>query len=155
MDLCCWRQPERVSAQSRLGAGQAADSKLRARFPKAELVEDDAGLASLARQVTEFIEDPSKGLDMGLDIAGTEFQKRVWNALRAIAPGSTATYEEIAERAGSPRATRAVGTACAVNKVALAIPCHRVVRKDKSLGGYRWGIEIKRKLLEREGGRRA
>ncbi len=97
-----------------------------------------------------FVEAPRKGLDLPLDIRGTAFQHRVWSALREIPAGKTATYAEIAKRIGKPEAVRAVAGACAANKIAVAIPCHRVVRTDGSLSGYRWGVERKRRLLERE-----
>ncbi|MNQ99116.1 Bifunctional transcriptional activator/DNA repair enzyme Ada [compost metagenome] len=101
-------------------------------------------------KVIGFIEAPQLGLDLPLDVRGTAFQERVWQALREIPPGSTASYAEIAERIGSPRAVRAVAQACAANSLAVAIPCHRVVRSDGNLSGYRWGVERKRRLLERE-----
>ncbi|MDT4854386.1 Bifunctional transcriptional activator/DNA repair enzyme Ada [compost metagenome] len=101
-------------------------------------------------KVVGFIEAPALGLDLPLDVRGTAFQERVWQALREIPPGSTASYAEIAERIGSPRAVRAVAQACAANSLAVAIPCHRVVRSDGNLSGYRWGVERKRRLLERE-----
>ena len=100
--------------------------------------------------VVGFVDDPSRGLDLPLDVRGTAFQRRVWEALRDIPAGTTATYTDIAERIGSPRAVRAVARACATNNIALAIPCHRVVRTDGSLAGYRWGIDRKRALLARE-----
>jgi AraC family transcriptional regulator of adaptative response/methylated-DNA-[protein]-cysteine methyltransferase len=96
------------------------------------------------------VEASSNQLDLRLDIRGTAFQRRVWQALREIPAGTTVTYGQIAERIGKPKATRAVATACAANKIAIAIPCHRVVRKDGSLAGYRWGIERKRALLAME-----
>ena len=96
------------------------------------------------------VEAPRLGLDLPLDVRGTAFQQRVWQALRAIPPGSTASYAEIARRIGAPAAVRAVAGACAANPLAVAIPCHRVVRTDGGLSGYRWGIERKRALLERE-----
>ncbi len=100
--------------------------------------------------VVGFVENPSVGLHLPLDVRGTAFQRRVWEALREIPVGTTATYTDIAERIGSPRSVRAVARACATNNIALAIPCHRVVRTDGSLAGYRWGIERKRELIERE-----
>jgi AraC family transcriptional regulator of adaptative response/methylated-DNA-[protein]-cysteine methyltransferase len=101
-------------------------------------------------QVVGFVQQPSLGLDLPLDIRGTAFQQRVWQALRDIPPGNTASYAEIAERIGRPTAVRAVARACASNTLAVAIPCHRVVRTDGALSGYRWGVERKRALLERE-----
>jgi AraC family transcriptional regulator of adaptative response/methylated-DNA-[protein]-cysteine methyltransferase len=100
--------------------------------------------------VVRFVEAPRMGLDLALDVRGTAFQQRVWQALRAIPAGSRASYSEIAERIGSPKAVRAVAQACAANALAVAIPCHRVVRHDGTLAGYRWGVERKRALLERE-----
>jgi AraC family transcriptional regulator of adaptative response/methylated-DNA-[protein]-cysteine methyltransferase len=96
------------------------------------------------------VEVSGNQLELALDIRGTAFQRRVWQALREIPAGTTVTYSEIAKRIGMPRAVRAVASACAANKIAVAIPCHRVVRKDGSLAGYRWGIERKRTLLARE-----
>ena len=93
---------------------------------------------------------PGRYLDLPLDIQGTAFQRRVWQALREIPVGETATYNDIAKRIGAPRASRAVAGACAANKLALAVPCHRVVRTDGGLSGYRWGVERKRVLLKRE-----
>jgi AraC family transcriptional regulator of adaptative response/methylated-DNA-[protein]-cysteine methyltransferase len=100
--------------------------------------------------VVGFIEAPAIGLGLPLDVRGTAFQQRVWRALREIPAGSTASYSEIARRIGSPKATRAVAQACANNMLAVAIPCHRVVRNDGGLSGYRWGVQRKRTLLERE-----
>ena len=97
-----------------------------------------------------FVEAPGIGLDLPLDVRGTAFQQRVWQALRKIPPGSTASYTEIAQRIGAPQSVRAVAAACAANVLAVAIPCHRVVRNDGALSGYRWGIDRKRALLERE-----
>ncbi len=101
-------------------------------------------------KVVGFVEAPALGLDLPLDVRGTAFQQRVWRALREIPAGSTASYTEIAERIGAPKSVRAVGQACASNAIAVAIPCHRVVRNDGALSGYRWGVERKRALLERE-----
>lgn len=124
---------------------------LQDRFPNADLIGGDAGFEAEVARVVGFVEAPELELGLPLDIRGTAFQKRVWQALRAIPPGETATYAEIAERIGAPRAVRAVAGACAANKLAVAIPCHRVVRADGGLSGYRWGVERKRMLLEREG----
>ena len=96
------------------------------------------------------VEASGNQLDLALDIRGTAFQRRVWQALREIPVGTTVTYGEIAKRIGLPKAVRAVASVCAANNIAVAIPCHRVVRKDGSLAGYRWGIERKRTLLARE-----
>lgn len=124
--------------------------ELQDRFPKARLEGGDAGFERLVAQVVSLVETPAHGLDLPLDVRGTAFQERVWQALRTIPAGSTASYAEIAGRIGSPRAVRAVAGACAANPVAVAIPCHRVVRTDGALSGYRWGVERKRALLARE-----
>lgn len=124
--------------------------RLHARFPKARFVEDDPNFRVLVSQILAFLESPQDGLDLPLDVQGTAFQRRVWLALREIPPGSTVSYGEIAARIGNPKAARAVAQACASNPVAVAIPCHRVVRSDGNLGGYRWGQERKSKLLEQE-----
>ena len=123
---------------------------LQDRFPKATLVGGDAGFERLVSQVVGFVDAPAAGLNLPLDIRGTSFQQRVWQALREIPPGSTATYAEIAARLGSPHGARAVAQACAANPLAVAIPCHRVIRTDGAMSGYRWGLERKRQLLARE-----
>lgn len=122
-----------------------------ARFPKATAIGGDADYERLSAAVLALIERPDTSADFPLDARGTAFQRRVWRALRAIPPGATASYAEIARRIGSPKAMRAVAGACAANPVAIAIPCHRVVRSDGALSGYRWGVERKRMLLAREG----
>ena len=104
----------------------------------------------MVARVVGFVEAPGVGLDLPLDVRGTAFQQRVWQALRDIPPGSTASYAEIAERIGSPKSVRAVAQACGANALAVAIPCHRVVRSDGGLSGYRWGVERKSALLKRE-----
>jgi AraC family transcriptional regulator of adaptative response/methylated-DNA-[protein]-cysteine methyltransferase len=119
-------------------------------FPRANLIGGDANFEQLVARVVGFIEAPSIGLDLPLDVRGTAFQQRVWQVLREIPVGQTASYTEIAKRIGSPAAVRAVAQACATNKLAVALPCHRVVRNDGALAGYRWGVERKRKLLEKE-----
>ena len=126
---------------------------LQDRFPRAELIGGDREFESLVAQVVGFVEAPVTGLDLPLDVRGTAFQQRVWQALREIPAGATATYSEIAARIGAPKSVRAVAGACAANPIAVAIPCHRVVRTDGGLSGYHWGVERKRRLLEREGGR--
>lgn len=123
---------------------------LQDRFDRAELIGGDAEFEKLVAKVVGFIEAPAIGLDLPLDVRGTAFQQRVWQALREIPAGSTISYSEMAQRIGSPRAVRAVAQACAANAIAVAIPCHRVVRNDGNLSGYRWGVERKRRLLERE-----
>jgi AraC family transcriptional regulator, regulatory protein of adaptative response / methylated-DNA-[protein]-cysteine methyltransferase len=123
---------------------------LQDRFPKANLIGGDTEFEQLVARVIGFVEAPRIGLDLPLDVRGTAFQQRVWQALRGIPPGETASYAEIARRIGEPRAVRAVAQACSANKIAVAIPCHRVVRHDGALSGYRWGVERKRALLEKE-----
>jgi len=119
-------------------------------FPQAELIGGDAAFEQLVAQVVGLVELPALGLDLPLDLRGTAFQQRVWQALREIPAGRTASYAEIAARIGAPTSVRAVAQACGANKLAVAIPCHRVVRSDGQLSGYRWGVERKRQLLERE-----
>ena len=126
---------------------------LQDRFPKANLIGGDHAFEQLVAQVVGFVEAPAIGLDLPLDVRGTAFQQRVWQALRGIPAGTTASYSEIAARIGSPRAVRAVAQACAANTLAVAIPCHRVVRNDGGLSGYRWGVQRKRALLDREASR--
>ena len=123
---------------------------LQDRFPNATLIGGDKSFERLVAQVVGFVEAPALGLHLPLDVRGTAFQQRVWQALRAIPAGSTASYTEIAKRIGSPRSVRAVARACASNTIAVAIPCHRVVRTDGTLSGYRWGVARKRALLARE-----
>lgn len=127
---------------------------LQDQFPRAQLMGGDAGFERLVAQVIGFVEAPRLGLDLPLDVRGTAFQERVWQALRQIPAGCTASYAEIAERIGMPRAVRAVAQACGANRLAVAIPCHRVVRSDGALSGYRWGVERKQALLQREGSRK-
>lgn len=123
---------------------------LRARFPHAELVADDPAFAAQVAQVVSLLETPSRGLALPLDVQGTAFQQRVWAALRDIPAGSTVSYAELAARISSPQAIRAVAGACAANQLAVAIPCHRVIRSNGDLSGYRWGLARKRALLARE-----
>lgn len=123
---------------------------LQNRFPNAKLIGGDEQFEKLVAQVVGFVESPRIGLALPLDIQGTAFQQRVWQALRQIPVGSTVSYTELAERIGAPKAVRAVAQACGANPIAVAIPCHRVVRRDGDLSGYRWGIERKRELLQRE-----
>jgi AraC family transcriptional regulator of adaptative response/methylated-DNA-[protein]-cysteine methyltransferase len=130
--------------------GAALEHDLRQRFPRAELVNGGAEFAKLLARAVAGIEAPRKAAALPLDIRGTAFQQQVWSALRDIAPGETASYGDIARRIGKPKAVRAVGTACGANPIAVAIPCHRVVGSGGKLTGYRWGIERKRKLLQRE-----
>ncbi len=123
---------------------------LQDRFPKARLVGADPGYEGLVARVVGLIETPGIGLDLPLDVRGTVFQQRVWQALREIPVGETLSYAEVARRIGSPSAVRAVAGACAANPLAVAIPCHRVIRNDGALSGYAWGVERKRALLGRE-----
>lgn len=123
---------------------------LQDRFPNAELIGGDAAFEGIVAQVVGLVERPSSGLQLPLDVRGTVFQRRVWLALQAIPAGTTASYAEIACAIGAPTSARAVAAACAANPVAVAIPCHRVVRADGGLSGYRWGIDRKRALLDRE-----
>jgi len=123
---------------------------LRLRFPRAQLQGTEPAFEQLVSRAIEAIEHPGTAPELPLDIRGTAFQQRVWEALRRIPPGTTATYTEIAERLGRPKAVRAVAAACAANPIAVAVPCHRVVRRDGDLAGYRWGLERKHELLKRE-----
>ncbi len=124
--------------------------ELQDRFPRADLVGGDVEFEKLVARVVGHIEAPNIGIHLPLDVRGTAFQQRVWQALRCIPPGQTFSYAQIAEAIGSPRSVRAVAGACAANTLAVAIPCHRVVRSDGALSGYRWGVERKRELLLRE-----
>jgi AraC family transcriptional regulator of adaptative response/methylated-DNA-[protein]-cysteine methyltransferase len=129
---------------------ESLTAALRQRFPSAEVIADEAGLKDWADRIVQFITAPDHNLDLPLDIRGTAFQARVWRALQKIPLGRTASYTEIAKALGQPKAVRAVAQACAANKLALLVPCHRVIRSDGDLGGYRWGVERKRALLSRE-----
>lgn len=123
---------------------------LQDKFPKAELIGADKNFESHVAKVVGLVEHPYKQFDLPLDVRGTAFQERVWRALRKISAGSTATYADIARDIGMPKAVRAVAQACGANKIAVVIPCHRVIRTDGSLSGYRWGVERKAELLRRE-----
>ncbi len=134
-----------------LGARPAAlRRRLHEWFPAAALVEGDPALERWTQSVVRFVDAPSRNLELPLDLRGTAFQRRVWRALRRLPPGATVTYAELARRIGRPRAARAVAGACAANPLALAVPCHRAVRGDGTVSGYRWGVERKRALLRRE-----
>jgi AraC family transcriptional regulator of adaptative response/methylated-DNA-[protein]-cysteine methyltransferase len=124
---------------------------LQDRFPRATLVGGDVAFEQTVARVIGFVEDPTRGLNLPLDVRGTVFQQRVWAALRQIPVGSTVSYAEIASRIGAPNGARAIAGACGANPLAVAIPCHRVVRTDGSLSGYRWGVQRKKALLAREG----
>ncbi len=123
---------------------------LQNRFRQAELMGGDEAFEKIVARVIGFVETPQLGLDLPLDVRGTAFQQRVWQALREIPIGTTASYADIAAKIGSPRSVRAVAGACGANSIAVAIPCHRVVRHDGNLSGYRWGVDRKRRLLDRE-----
>jgi AraC family transcriptional regulator, regulatory protein of adaptative response / methylated-DNA-[protein]-cysteine methyltransferase len=123
---------------------------LQNQFPKAKLLGNEGGYEDLVAKIVRLVEQPAVGVDLPLDIRGTVFQQRVWKALQTIPLGSTASYAEIAAAIGTPKAIRAVAQACAANTLAALIPCHRVIRTDGGLAGYRWGVQRKRKLLERE-----
>ena len=134
-----------------LGADPDALARdLQDRFPNATLIGADADYEAIVAKVVGFVEAPQVGLDLPLDVRGTAFQQRVWQALRDIPVGQTLSYTDVAERIGAPSATRAVAGACAANRLAIAIPCHRVVRNDGALSGYAWGVERKRAILDRE-----
>ncbi len=155
----CWLGSILVAASGKgicaILLGDDADEltrDLQDRFPKAELIGGDASFEQLVAKVVGFVAMPSAGLDLPLDILGTAFQQRVWKALRDIPAGSTASYTEIAQQIGHPKSVRAVAQACGASSLAVAIPCHRVVRTDGSLSGYRWGVERKSELLRREQG---
>jgi len=126
--------------------------ELQDRFPRATLIGGDARFEKLVAKVVGLVEAPGVGHDLPLDVRGTAFQQRVWQALRKVPAGKTTTYAQLARRIGAPTAVRAVAGACAANPLAVAIPCHRVVRSDGGLSGYRWGVERKRALLDREAG---
>ena len=127
---------------------------LEQQFPNARLIGGDKPFEKTVAQVIAFVEKPSLGLDLPLDVRGTAFQERVWRALRKIPAGRSVTYSELARKLGQPDAVRAVASACAANTIAVAIPCHRVVRKGGALAGYRWGVTRKRALLAREAGKK-
>jgi AraC family transcriptional regulator of adaptative response/methylated-DNA-[protein]-cysteine methyltransferase len=129
---------------------EALTRELQDRFPAARLTGDDPAFQARVAQVVAFVEAPGLGLDLPLDIRGTAFQQRVWQALRAVPPGETLSYAALAARIGAPAAVRAVAGACAANTLAVAVPCHRIVRADGSLSGYRWGVERKAALLKKE-----
>jgi AraC family transcriptional regulator of adaptative response/methylated-DNA-[protein]-cysteine methyltransferase len=129
---------------------EALVHELQDRFPRARLTGNDAAFEQLVARVVGFVEAPAVGLDLPLDLRGTAFQQRVWQALREVPAGATVSYTQVAARVGAPKSVRAVAQACAANTLAVAIPCHRVVRQDGQLSGYRWGVDRKRALLQRE-----
>lgn len=126
-------------------------NELTERFPRAQLMQDEAELSAAMDAVQTMLANPMQELDWPLDPLGTEFQLQVWEALRRIPPGQTVSYTELASLVGKPDAVRAVASACAANPLAVVVPCHRVIRSDGGISGYRWGVERKQSLLEREG----
>lgn len=129
---------------------EVLQANLRRRFAQAEINFNDESFADWVRQFVAFLEQPERGCQLPLDIQGTAFQCRVWEALRKIPAGSTVTYTQLAETIGQPKAARSVASACAANQMAVVVPCHRVVRNDGTLSGYRWGVDRKRRLIEQE-----
>lgn len=127
--------------------------ELQIRFPKAQLIVGDRDFEKLVENVVELVKAPGLGRELPLDIRGTAFQQRVWQVIREIPAGTTASYTDIARRIGAAKAVRAVAGACAANPIAVAIPCHRVMRHDGNVSGYRWGVDRKRALLAREASR--
>ncbi len=153
----CWLGSILVAASERgvcaILLGDDADAlldDLRGRFPRAELLAGDAQFKLLLATLVAFVEAPQQGLEVPLDVRGTAFQQQVWQVLQSIPAGSTLSYSAVAQRMGAPKSARAVAQACAANALAVAIPCHRVVRNDGGLSGYRWGVERKQALLARE-----
>jgi AraC family transcriptional regulator of adaptative response/methylated-DNA-[protein]-cysteine methyltransferase len=146
---------ERGVCRVEFGDPDRLASELARRFPKACITPANGALADLVARVIALIDAPSACCDLPLDIRGTAFQERVWKALTLIPPGKTVSYSELAERVGQPSAARAVARACATNGIAVAVPCHRVVRGSGDLSGYKWGVERKRALLVREGAQAA
>jgi AraC family transcriptional regulator of adaptative response/methylated-DNA-[protein]-cysteine methyltransferase len=136
-----------------LGDSESAlESDLKKEFPQAEIQRGDEVLRSATQAIVDHLEGKTPHIDLPLDVQATAFQRQVWEQLRAIPCGETYSYSEVAQAIGQQKAVRAVARACATNPVALVIPCHRVIREDRSLGGYRWGLERKKKLLETERG---
>jgi AraC family transcriptional regulator of adaptative response/methylated-DNA-[protein]-cysteine methyltransferase len=133
------------------GEPAATEARLRARFPRARLAQADQPLHDLVRVVVTLIDDPRQAVELPLDIRGTAFQMRVWQALTRIPAGQTLSYAALARSIGAPTSARAVARACATNHIAVLVPCHRVVASNGDLSGYRWGIQRKRKLLQQEG----
>lgn len=131
-------------------APEALEKRVVQRFPGAVLTKGDAVFSKWVADILAYLDSPDRGLDLPIDVQGTAFQRRVWMALKAIPCGTTVSYADLAVKIGNPKAVRAVAHACATNQVAVVIPCHRVVRSDGGLGGYRWGLERKRQLLEHE-----
>jgi AraC family transcriptional regulator of adaptative response/methylated-DNA-[protein]-cysteine methyltransferase len=123
---------------------------LQDRFPDSTLVDSSAKLEAVVSEMVKCVESPARSMNVTFDIRGTEFQKRVWQILREIPAGRTASYTDIANQLGRPKAVRAVAQACAANTLAVVIPCHRVIKSNGEMSGYRWGVERKRALLQRE-----
>jgi AraC family transcriptional regulator of adaptative response/methylated-DNA-[protein]-cysteine methyltransferase len=145
---------ERGVCAVRMGDEDAAlEQDLREEFPHAQITREDSALRETVEKILNHLDSDEPRLDLPLDIRSTAFQRQVWEKLRAIPYGQTVSYGDVAKSLGKPGAVRAVGRACATNPVALVIPCHRVVREDQSLGGYRWGLDRKKKLLYHERGR--
>ena len=132
------------------GSDELVNELLRSRHPNAEIIEDPGAMAETLRKVAQQIEHPERECELPTDVTGSDFELRVWEALQAIPAGETATYGDIAQRIGSPKEAREVAEACAANPLAVVVPCHRVVKKDGSISGYRWGFKRKRALIERE-----
>jgi AraC family transcriptional regulator of adaptative response/methylated-DNA-[protein]-cysteine methyltransferase len=144
------RSPQGLCAILLADEDHLLEAEIRSVFAHASLQRDDEALGALLAEVAAFVDSPGRGFGLPLDAGGTPFQRRVWEALRAIPAGTTVTYTDIAQGIGLPNAVRAVASACAANRLAVAIPCHRVVRRGGALSGYRWGIGRKRQLLARE-----
>jgi AraC family transcriptional regulator, regulatory protein of adaptative response / methylated-DNA-[protein]-cysteine methyltransferase len=132
------------------GLDGAVRDALRARFPEADIVADPALMAAAVRHVAGLIEHPETTTDLPVDLRGMPFELRVWSALREVPAGETVSYGEIAARIGAPKEAREVAEACAANPLAVVVPCHRVIKQDGSISGYRWGVKRKRALLARE-----
>lgn len=143
-----------LAAQSAHGlafvAFDAGVADLEVRFPEAGLVQDQAGLRETIGKLADLVDHPERDAALTLDLRGSDFECRVWNALRAVPAGTTTTYGEVASSLGAPRQAREVGEACAANALAVVVPCHRIVKKDGGISGYRWGVRRKRVLLARE-----
>ncbi|MEM9770047.1 MAG: methylated-DNA--[protein]-cysteine S-methyltransferase [Cyanobacteria bacterium P01_D01_bin.73] len=155
--LPCWLGKALIAATSKGicaialdGSAEVLTANLKTNFPDASLIPGDGELERSIQPIIEFIEHPQPQVPFPLDMQGTDFQKTVWRALLAISPGETITYTELAQRMGKPNSVRAVANACGKNRIAIAIPCHRVVGSDGSLRGYRWGESRKQLLLEKE-----
>ena len=149
-DILVAESPRGICAILLGDSPQALIESLQDHFPHAQLLGNDADFEYRVATVVGFVDQPAAELSLPLDIRGTAFQQRVWHALRTIPPGETLSYSQVAERIGSPKAVRAVAGACAANLLAVAIPCHRVVKNDGNISGYRWGVARKKSLLEKE-----